>query len=241
MRDELCRGTCALRYLCVEVPVCRGTCVSRYLCVEVPVCRGTCASRYLCVEARVCRGTCVSGRRVHRRKRRRPRAERRDLATRAVQTAPAERILGLHHLVDLRRALVDDRRARVAEVALDAVLARVAIRAEDLDRQVRGLERRLRRVPLGERRLTRVALALVLHPRGLHDEKLRRLVAEDHLRDHVLHELVAADLLAERLALAGVLDGALEAGSDPAAPPPGDQEAALVEGVHRDLESFAFL
>ena len=61
--------------------------------------------------------------RVDRRQRRRPRADRRDLAGAAVQLPIAERVLGLHHLVDLRRALVDDRGARVPEVALDAVLA----------------------------------------------------------------------------------------------------------------------
>ena len=61
---------------------------------------------------------------VHGRERRRPRADRRDLAVRAVQAPVAERVLGLHQLVDLRRALVDDRRARVAEVALDPDLAR---------------------------------------------------------------------------------------------------------------------
>jgi hypothetical protein len=80
--------------------------------------------------------------------RRRPRADRRRLAAAAVQPAVAERVLGLHHLVDLCGAFVDDRRARVAEVPLDPVLRRVAVRPEHLDREVRRLERRLRRVPL---------------------------------------------------------------------------------------------
>ena len=41
----------------------------------------------------------------------------------ARSASEAESVLGLHHLVDLRRALVDDRRAGVSEVPLDAVLA----------------------------------------------------------------------------------------------------------------------
>src|SRR5712692_4316225 len=108
----------------------------------------------------------------------------------AVQLAVAERVLGLPQLVDLGRALVDDRGARVAEVALDPVLGRVAVGAEDLDREVGGLERRLGRVPLRQRRLACVALPFVLHPGGLHHQQLRGLVAEHHRRDHVLNELV---------------------------------------------------
>src|SRR5947208_635766 len=83
-------------------------------------------------------------------------AERCHLAGVAVQPTQPERVLGLHHLVDLRRALVDDRGARVAEVALDAVLGRVAVRAEDLDGEVGRLEGRLGRVPFRQRGLTRV-------------------------------------------------------------------------------------
>src|SRR3954447_21387833 len=183
----------------------------------------------------------ISGPGMNRGEGRGPPRDRRDIAVAPVQVPVAERVLGLHHLVDLRRALVDDRRARVAEVALDPVLGREAVRAEHLDRHVRGLERRLRRVPLRKARLARRALALVLHPRGLHDEQLRRLVAEHHLRDHVLHELVAADLLPERLALARVLDGALEARAHDAARARRDGEAALVERVHRDLEALPLL
>ena len=60
----------------------------------------------------------------------------------------AERMLGLHHLVDLRRAFVDDRRARITEVTLDPVLRRIAVRAVHLDRQMRRAECGLRGMPL---------------------------------------------------------------------------------------------
>src|SRR5256714_7635088 len=106
---------------------------------------------------------------------------------------------------------------------------------------MRSAERRLRRMPLGQGRLARVAQALVLEPRRLHHEQLRGLVAEHHLRDHVLDELVTPDRLTERLPLARVLDRALEAGADHPARTGGDREASLVETVHRDLESLALL
>src|SRR5436853_4066526 len=80
----------------------------------------------------------------------------------AIQLPVSERVLGLHHLVDLGGALVDDRRTCVSEVPLDRILRRVAVCAVHLDCQVRGLEGALGGVPLGERGLARVADALVL-------------------------------------------------------------------------------
>src|SRR5215216_1353461 len=73
---------------------------------------------------------------VRVRQRRRPRAERGDIAATPVQLPVPERVLGLHHLVDLGCALVDDRCARVSEVPLDPILGAVAVRAEHLDREV---------------------------------------------------------------------------------------------------------
>src|SRR5947207_6735201 len=80
----------------------------------------------------------------------------------AIHLPVAEGVLGLHHLVDLGRALVDDGRTGVSEVALDRVLGRVAVGAVHLNGEVRRLERALGRVPLGERRLARVADAAIL-------------------------------------------------------------------------------
>ena len=56
--------------------------------------------------------------------------------------AVAEQVVGLDQRVQLAGALVDDRRLGVAQVALDRVLVRVAVRAVDLDRVERGLARR---------------------------------------------------------------------------------------------------
>src|SRR6185436_7368503 len=86
------------------------------------------------------------------------------------------------------------------------------------------------------RGLARVAASLVLHPGRLNDEELGRLVAEDHPREHVLDELTPPDRLAERLPLARVPHGLLEAGTDHPACARSDGEAPLIEPVHRDLE-----
>ena len=69
------------------------------------------------------------------------------------------------------------------------------------------------------RRLAGVAQALVLEPARLPDEQPAHLDAGGHLRDHLLDELVLADLLAERVALVGVADAASRhAWASPTAP-----------------------
>src|SRR5207302_724783 len=117
----------------------------------------------------------------------------------------------------------------------------VAVRDVHLDRKLHRAARGFRGMPLRQRRLACVSQPLVLHPRGLHDEELRGLVREHHLRDHVLYELVLPDRLTERLALAGIFDRALQARADDPTRPGGDREAPLIERVHRDLETLAFL
>ena len=106
-------------------------------------------------------------------------------------------VVGLDERVELARPLVDDRGLRVAQVALDRELVRVAVGAVDLDGVERALDRVLRRVPLGQARLACVAQYLVLEPAGLPDEEPAHLGAGGHLRDHLLDQLVLADLLPE--------------------------------------------
>src|SRR6185312_15027415 len=77
--------------------------------------------------------------------------------------------------LDLARALVDARDADVARVALDRILARVAVAAVHLDGGVAGAPRRLRRVQLRHRRLARERLAVLLEPRRAHRQQARRL------------------------------------------------------------------
>src|SRR5713101_8860828 len=83
--------------------------------------------------------------------------------------------------------------------------------------------------------------ALVLHPRHLEIEEAADLVVTRHLRDHLLDQLVAPDLLAERLALASVFDRRVEAGSDGAGSAGRYGEAAVVEAAHGDLEPITFV
>ena len=134
--------------------------------------------------------------------------------------AIAQRVVGLDQRVELARPLVDDRRLRVAQVALDRELVRVAVGAVDLDRVERALDGVLGGVPLGEARLARVAQALVLEPGRAPDEQPAHLGAGGHLGDHLLDQLVLADLLAERVALVGVArrDASRHAWASPTAP-----------------------
>src|SRR5438105_147752 len=69
-----------------------------------------------------------------------------------------------------------------------------------------------RRLPLRARRLPGVPDAVVLQEAGPPDEEPAGLDPGDHLRQHLLDALVAADLLAKGLALVGVPDRRIEAG-----------------------------
>src|SRR3954469_9367637 len=154
--------------------------------------------------------------------------------------AIAEEVVGLHDLVDLARAFVNDGAFAVAEEPAHWIFVRVAVRAVNLDRVARGALGGDRGEPLGEPGLARVALPLVLEPAGSHPQQPRRLVVRFHLRDHFLHQLVLADLDAERLPLLRVLHAGIAAGADQAGGARGHRIAALVEREHRDLEAFAF-
>src|SRR5579872_3555434 len=75
--------------------------------------------------------------------------------------------------LDLTRPLVDLGDLRVAVVALDRELLRVAVAAEDLDRLAGLAARHLRREELRLRALLGVRQALLLAPRGAVDEQPR--------------------------------------------------------------------
>src|SRR5690348_1043769 len=80
-------------------------------------------------------------------------------------TLEVEDAAGDHEALDLARALVDLGDLRVAVVALERELLRVAVAAEDLDRLRRLAPRHLRRVELRLGSRLRVRLALLLQPR----------------------------------------------------------------------------
>src|SRR5262245_30106249 len=155
--------------------------------------------------------------------------------------AVAEQIVRLHDLVDLAGAFVDDRALAVPEESADRVLVGVAVRAVDLHRITGGALRRHGGEPLGETGLARIALSLVLQPARSQPQQTRRLIVRLHLRDHFLHQLVLADLDAERLPLLRVLHARIAARANETGGARGHREAALIEREHRDLEPFADL
>ena len=113
--------------------------------------------------------------------------------------------------LDLARALVQGRDARVAKVFRHRVFVDVAVAAEHLDGGVRGAHGRLARVPLRDRRLGRVRRAGVGERRRPPGQEPRRLGLDVHLGEQLLHELEGGDRLAERLALLRVADRRVEA------------------------------
>src|SRR5438874_4887724 len=128
--------------------------------------------------------------------------------------AEAEGVVGLHDLVDLAGAFVDDGGLAVAVVAADRVLVGVAVAAVDLHGVGGGALAGHGGEPLGERGLAGVAAALVLEPARAQPEQARGVVVGDHLRDHLLDQLVLGDGHPEGLAARRVFDGGVEAGAD---------------------------
>src|SRR5262249_44101028 len=106
---------------------------------------------------------------------------RRQFATRRLVLPVAEDVVGLHQLVDLARALVDDRALAVAVEAARGVFVGIAVRAVDLHAVAGGALGRDRREPLREPRLARVAAPLVLQEPRAHPQEPRRLVVALHL------------------------------------------------------------
>ena len=152
---------------------------------------------------------------------------------------PLEQPAGDDQLLDLVRALADQEQRRVAVVALGAELERVAVAAVDAHRVERVVLRRLGREVLRHPGLEVGALAARLRCAACSDEQPRRLGARRHLREHQLHGLVVADLLAERLALLRVAERVVERRlRDPGAAR-GDVDAADLDPAHEVLEPLA--
>src|SRR5512143_146804 len=144
-------------------------------------------------------------------------------------------------LLDLRRALVETVHARVTPKPLHRELVAEAVSAVDLDRVVGRALRDLARIELGDARLARARHTLVLQMTGTPHEEPRGLGLDDHVRDHLLHELVARDRLPERLSLQRVGDGCVDRGLRLTDGAGGDGVSPRVERAHRDLEALADL
>ena len=143
--------------------------------------------------------------------------------------------------MDLARALVDAGALCVAQVALDVVLVGVTVGAVDLHRVRRGREARLGGEGFGHACLARVALPLVLEPTDPQIEQARHLIVPRHACDHLLHQLLASELLPKRLPPPGVRHRGLKAGADEAGGAGCHREPAAIEAAHGDLEPLALL
>ena len=108
-------------------------------------------------------------------------------------------------LLDLRGALVERRHARVAEEALDRDGRRRSPSRRGPGSPVRAPDRGLGREELGDRRLgRRRAPGVLQRARALHEQP-GGVGADDHVGEHLLHELEGRDRPLEGLALLGVL------------------------------------
>src|SRR5690606_33057688 len=118
-----------------------------------------------------------------------------------------------HDALDLARALVDLRDARISIIALHVEFLGVPVATVDLERLVRDPVAHLGGVELGHRGLGGVAHALVLERRRAEDEQARRIDVGGHVRQHESDGLVLGDGLAEALALLGVGERGLVGGA----------------------------
>src|SRR3954454_2700905 len=150
-----------------------------------------------------------------------------------------EQVIGLHDFVNLAGTFVDNGAFAIPVKAADRVFIGVAVRAVNLHGVAGGALRRHRGEPLCQAGLAGVAESLVLHPAGSKPQQAGRLIIRLHLRDHFFHELMLADLDAERLPLLRVFHARVTAGPDQAGRARRDRETSLIQREHRDLESLA--
>jgi hypothetical protein len=93
----------------------------------------------------------------------------------------------MRQALDLARALVDLRDARIAVVALDGIVAQVSIAAMHLDRLRADPLGKLRSVELRLRGFRQAGQAGAAHARSLQDEEARSVEPRLHVRKHVPH------------------------------------------------------
>src|SRR3990172_1579873 len=146
-----------------------------------------------------------------------------------------------HEPLDLARSLADLRELRVPEHPLDRVVRDVAVPAVNLDRLVRYEGGHLARVQLRHGGLLLEREATVLAPRGVPDERPRRVDPHRHVRDHELDRLVVRDRLAELDAILRVRDGGLEGALRNPDRHRADADPAAVEEEERVHEALVLL
>src|SRR5215831_20560211 len=98
----------------------------------------------------------------------------------------------------------------------------------------------LRRMPLGKRNFASVAFALVFQPGDLQYQESTCLKVQNHLRDHLLDELVSAYLFSESCSLLCIADGMFETCAYRSKRSCRYGEPAYIKRVHSDFESLSF-
>src|SRR5262245_65717418 len=106
--------------------------------------------------------------------------------------------------LDLRRAAADRQQQRVAHVALDVELHRVARPAVDLQAAEGGLLRRLARQHFRDRSLPAARPAGIVEPGGMPENESGGMDLRVELGEQMADRLVLADPFAELLALLGI-------------------------------------
>src|ERR1700730_14195437 len=141
-----------------------------------------------------------------------------------------------HDLVAAFENLVDP---HVAQHALDRVIAQIAVAAMELQAAIDGLEARIGREPLrhgGEP--GRPGQAAVERARGAAHHQARRLELGRVIGDAKAQRLEIGEPRSELLALAHIVDRALEAELRAADRAGRDVEPAAIEPGHGDLEAW---
>src|SRR3954454_5694849 len=143
-------------------------------------------------------------------------------------------------LLDLRGALEDVVDLRIPVPALDRELARVAVAAEDLDRPFGGPDGDFAGLELAHRALGVLEpVRVAAHPRCAPDQQAGGVDLELHAGQRERDRLVLDDLLAELLALLGVVQRVLVGGPRDAQRLGADGRAAGLEALHRGLAAAA--
>src|SRR5215472_4416067 len=148
---------------------------------------------------------------------------------------------GNDQTLDFARPFVDFGDARVAVVALYRILAAVAVAAVNLNGFVRDARGHFARKQFGDSGVHAEACTSVLFPCGFAVEHAGCVNFRAHVRQHELNRLKPRNGLAERQALAGILQRGFERAPRNAGGLRGDADAPAIERRKRYLVAFAFV
>src|SRR5438552_2845373 len=151
----------------------------------------------------------------------------------------ANHVAGDDQLLDLAGALENAEQADIAVEAFDAVFGEIAGAAEDLQGAIGDTTAGFRREELGAGRFGADVESQVAAPGGIDDHRAGGVDLRLAVGEHRLDQLKLGDRFAELDALLGIAQGIVEHAFGNADADRGDVDAALVEHLHRRLETDA--